>query len=357
MLYHLLYPIRATIPGLGVIEYITFRTVMATLTAMVISFIFGPYILKWLKKFGAHQPIRDDGPSTHLDKEGTPTMGGLLIFFSVLLSVLLWARLDNQYVWATIVAMVGFGAVGFVDDFVKLKRGSKGVPGTVRIVVEAALAIVIGLVIFSHPRSNTQFMVPFFKQLMPDLAAFYLIIAFFVIVGSSNAVNLTDGLDGLAIGPVLITAGVMLVFTYAAGHAKIASYLNIIYVPGAGSLAVVCGALVGAGLGFLWFNAFPAQMFMGDVGSLSLGAVLGTVAVVAKQEFGLLIAGGVFVLETVSVIVQVTSFKLTGKRLFRMAPLHHHFELKGWPEPQITVRFWIISIILALVALSTLKLR
>ena len=357
MLYHLLYPIRDKIPGLGVIEYITFRTVMATLTAMIISFIFGPYVLRWLKKLDARQPIRSDGPSTHFSKQGTPTMGGVLILMSVLVSVLLWARLDNPYVWAVVVAMTGFGMVGFVDDFLKLKRGSKGLSGTVRIIVETVLAIIVSFIIFSHPKSNTQFMVPFFKHMMPNLGAFYVIVAFFVIVGTANAVNLTDGLDGLAIGPVMIVAGVMLIFSYAAGHVKISDYLNIIYVAGAGSLAVVCGALVGAGLGFLWFNAFPAQMFMGDVGSLSLGAALGTVAVIAKQEFGLFIAGGIFVLETVSVIAQVVSFKLTGKRIFRMAPLHHHFELKGWPEPLITVRFWIISVILALVSLATLKLR
>lgn len=357
MLYHLFYPIRAKIPGLGVIEYITFRTVMATLTAMVISFVLGPYVLKWLRKIGAKQPIRPDGPNTHFSKEGTPTMGGLLILIAVLLSILLWARLDNYYVWSVIVSMVGFGAIGLLDDFAKLKRGSKGLSGNIRIVAESVLAIAIGFIIFSSPRSNTQFMAPFFKNFTPDIGYFYLLLALVVIVGSANAVNLTDGLDGLAIGPVMITSGVLLVFTYAAGNIKISNYLNIIYVPGAGELAIACGALVGAGLGFLWFNTFPAQMFMGDVGSLSLGAVLGTMAVVSKQEFGLLIAGGIFVLETVSVIVQVVSFKLTGKRVFRMAPLHHHFELKGWPEPLVTVRFWIISFILALLALSTLKLR
>lgn len=357
MLYHLFYPIRAKIPGLGVIEYITFRTVMATLTAMVVSFVLGPYILKWLKKIGAKQPIRSDGPSTHFSKEGTPTMGGLLLLISVLPSILLWAKLNNYYLWGVVVSMVGFGGVGFLDDFAKLKGGSKGLSGSIRIVAESVLAIAIGFIIFSSPTSNTQFMAPFFKNFMPDIGFFYLIVVLVVIVGSANAVNLTDGLDGLAIGPVMITSGVLLVFTYAAGNIKISNYLNIIYVPGAGELAIACGALVGAGLGFLWFNAFPAQMFMGDVGSLSLGAVLGTIAVVSKQEFGLLIAGGIFVLETISVIVQVVSFKLTGKRVFKMAPLHHHFELKGWPEPLVTVRFWIISFILALLALSTLKLR
>lgn len=357
MLYHLLYPIRAKIPGLGVIEYITFRTVMATLTAMVISFVLGPYILKWLRKIGAKQPIRPDGPITHFNKEGTPTMGGLLLLISVLLSVLLWARLDNYYVWAAVVSMVGFGTIGFLDDFTKLKGGSRGISGNVRIVAESVFAIAIGFIIFSSPKSSTQFMTPFFKNFMPDIGIFYLILALVVIVGSANAVNLTDGLDGLAIGPVMVTSGALLVFTYAAGNIKISNYLNIVYVPGAGELAIVCGVLVGAGLGFLWFNTFPAQMFMGDVGSLSLGAVLGAMAVVSKQEFGLLLAGGIFVLETVSVIAQVVSFKLTGKRVFRMAPLHHHFELKGWPEPLVTVRFWIISFILALVALSTLKLR
>jgi len=357
MLYHLLYPIRAKIPGLGVIEYITFRTVMATLTSMVVSFVIGPYILRWLRKIGAKQPIRSDGPNTHFTKEGTPTMGGIMILISVLLSVLLWARLDNYYVWAAIVSMVGFGAIGFLDDFAKLKGGSRGLSANIRIVAEAALAIAIGFIIFSSPRSNTQFMSPFFKNFMPDIGIFYLLLALVVIIGSANAVNLTDGLDGLAIGPVMVTAGVLLVFTYVAGNVKISSYLKIIYISGAGSLSIICGALIGAGLGFLWFNTFPAQVFMGDVGSLSLGAVLGTMAVVSKQEFGLLIAGGIFVLETVSVIVQVVSFKLTGKRVFMMAPLHHHFELKGWPEPLVTVRFWIISVILALVALSTLKLR
>jgi phospho-N-acetylmuramoyl-pentapeptide-transferase len=305
------------------------------------------------------QYIRDDGPQTHHQKAGTPTMGGTLIISSVALSTLLWADLSNFFVWIVLLVLIGFGGIGFVDDYLmQVKKRSKGLTGRGKILLQTLLALVAGYLLILSPNFTTQVTVPFFKQIAPELGWGYILFAAFVIVGASNAVNLTDGLDGLAIGPVIIAAVTYMFFAYVSGHVKIAEYLQINYVSGSGEISVFCGALAGAGLGFLWFNAYPAQVFMGDVGSLSLGGSLGTVAVITKQEILLALVGGLFVMEALSVIFQVGYFKMTkGKRIFRMAPLHHHFELKGWPEPKVIVRFWIIAIALALISMSTLKLR
>jgi phospho-N-acetylmuramoyl-pentapeptide-transferase len=305
------------------------------------------------------QPIRGDGPNSHLSKEGTPTMGGILIIFSVVISTLLWAKLTVGYVWIILMVMVGFGLIGFWDDYRKLSsRSSRGVPGTVRLAAEIMIAFFVSIVLYLNPDFSSNLTVPFFKTILPDLGWGYVILSTFVIVGAANAVNLTDGLDGLAIGPATMCFATYILFAYFAGHIKLSGYLQIPYVAGVGELAVFCGAMVGAGAGFLWYNTYPAQLFMGDVGSLSLGGALGTIAVLTKQEILLAIVGGIFVVETISVIFQVGWFKMSsGERMFRMAPIHHHFELKGWAEPKVIVRFWIISIILALVAISTLKLR
>ena len=305
------------------------------------------------------QYIRDDGPKSHMAKAGTPTMGGLLIVSSIVGSTLLWSDLTNYFVWIMLLVVVGYGLVGFVDDYLmQVKKRSKGLTVRRKFALQFALALIIGCLVYASPDFSTQVTIPFFKMLSPDLGWGYIIFAAFVIVAASNAVNLTDGLDGLAIGPVIIAAATYMIFAYVAGHIKIADYLQINYVAGSGEVAIFCGTLAGAGMGFLWFNAYPAQIFMGDVGSLSLGASLGTIAVITKQEILLMLVGGLFVIEALSVIFQVGFFKMTsGRRIFRMAPLHHHFELKGWPEPKVIVRFWIIAIALALLAMSTLKLR
>lgn len=358
MLYHLLYPLHSEYSVFYIFRYITFRTIYATITALVISFILGPWLIDKLSRLQIGQSIRKVGPESHFKKEGTPTMGGTLILLAIVLPTLLWTDLSNVYVWVTLLVTVGFGVVGFFDDYRKVKsKSSDGLSASQKMLSLTLLATTAGIILYLYPPFQTTLAIPFFKGLLPDLGIFYIPFAVLVIVGASNAVNLTDGLDGLAIGPTIIASGTYLLFAYLAGNARLSSYLQISSVQGAGELAVLCGAMVGAGLGFLWFNTYPAQVFMGDVGSLSLGGALGTIAVITKQEIVLVIVGGIFVVEALSVIFQVTSFRLCGRRIFRMAPLHHHFELKGWAEPKIIVRFWIISIILALVALSTLKLR
>ncbi len=358
MLYSLLFSLRDTYGALNVFRYITFRAVIAALMALLLSFLIGPRLIERLTARQIGQQIRPDGPQGHLSKAGTPTMGGTMILFSLILATVLLADLTNPYIWIVVLVTLGFGAVGFADDYKKLSVGNfRGVPGKVRLLLEFAIGLVAGVFLFLTPDFDTRLYLPFFKDISVDLGPAYIPFAALVIVGAANAVNLTDGLDGLAIGPVMTTAFTYGVFAYAAGNLKYAEYLQIPYVAGAGELAIFTAALLCAGLGFLWFNTYPAMMFMGDVGALPLGAALGIVAVLTKHEIVLLVAGGVFVAETMSVILQVASFKLTRKRIFRMAPLHHHFELLGWPEPKIIVRFWIVSIICALVALSTLKLR
>jgi phospho-N-acetylmuramoyl-pentapeptide-transferase len=357
MLYHLLYPLAAEFGGFNVFRYITFRTGAATLTALCIAFVVGPMLIRRLEELSVGQPIREIGPD-HAAKAGTPTMGGLLILLSLLVSVLLWSSLDNRLVWIVVGLTCAYGLLGFVDDYRKVTQGSSaGISATTKLFWQTLLALLVALAIYTDPGFDARISVPFFKNFNPYLGWLYIPLATFIIVAASNAVNLTDGLDGLAIGPVMITAGTFLLLAYAAGHAGIADYLAIKPVPGAGHLAIFCGALIGGGLGFLWFNAPPAQLFMGDVGSLALGGALGAIAVVIRQEILLAVVGGIFVIEALSVIVQVASFKLTGRRVFLMAPIHHHFEKLGWAEQKIVVRFWIISIVLGLVALSSLKLR
>jgi phospho-N-acetylmuramoyl-pentapeptide-transferase len=359
MIYHLLYPLHTTISAFNVFRYITFRTIYASLTAFLICFFLGPWMIRRLKALQVGQYIQEDGPKSHYTKTGTPTMGGLLIICAIVFSTLLWANLSNSYVWIMLLIITGYGAIGFIDDYLKvIKKQNKGLTAAQKFFSQAILAIVVGGVLYMNPDFDTRVTIPFFKRISPDLGSGYIVFAALVIVGTSNAVNLTDGLDGLAIGPVTIAAVTYMIFAYVTGHIKIAEYLQINYVAGSGELSVLCGALAGAGLGFLWFNTYPAQIFMGDVGSLSLGGALGTVAVVTKQEILLVLVGGLFVIEALSVIFQVGFFKMTnGGRIFRMAPLHHHFELKGLPEPKIIVRFWIIAIALALISMSTLKLR
>ena len=358
MLYILLYQVL----GIVLFKYITFRSIYAALTAMFVGFLLYPYFERKLKDLQFKQTIKDYLPESHR-KKNVPTMGGLLILTAMLIAILLWNNLLNPFVWIVIFVLVGFGALGFVDDYIKARlKNPEGLSERTKFLVQLLLAGAVALFLYRSGFS-TELYFPVFKNLHFDLGLFFIPWAIFVIVGTSNAVNLTDGLDGLAIGPVITTSFVFMVFSYVAGNIKLATYLHIPYVPGAGELAIVCAALIGASLAFLWFNAYPADVFMGDVGSLSLGALLGTVAVLTKQEFVLAIAGGIFVLETLSVIVQRYYFKYTrrkygkGRRIFRMAPLHHHFEKMGWEEPKITVRFWIVSIILALVALSMLKIR
>ncbi|MBW1660124.1 MAG: phospho-N-acetylmuramoyl-pentapeptide-transferase [Deltaproteobacteria bacterium] len=358
MLYHLLYPLHTHFSFFNVFRYITFRCIYATITALLICFIFGPYLIKRLKVHQIGQAIRKDGPASHLKKEGTPTMGGLLILISIIVPTLLWANLTNRYIWMTLFVTVCFGLLGFVDDYLKVsRRNSKGVPARSKILVQVLVAAVCTFILMRVQGFPTTVVFPFFKNFSPDIGNFYLLLGIFVIVGTSNAVNLTDGLDGLAIGPTMISAATYTLFAYLAGHAIISRYLNIPYVKGVGELSIFCGSMVGASMGFLWFNTYPAQVFMGDTGSLSLGGALGTIALMTKQELLLIIVGGIFVIETLSVIIQVASYKLTGKRVFKMAPIHHHYELKGWAEPKIIVRFWIISIFLGLIAISTLKIR
>ncbi len=357
MLYHLFTYLAEDVSAFNVFRYITFRVGAATLTAIFLSFMVGPPLIRALTRLRVDQPFQSDGPDHHA-KAGTPTMGGLLILLAVLVSVLLWADLTNRWVWILLGLTTGYGILGAIDDYQKVKRrDNAGITARQKLFWQFSLAIFVGCAIYFDPSFDGELTVPFFKNFTPALGLLYIPVATLIIVGSSNAVNLTDGLDGLAIGPCMIVAGTFLLLTYAAGHAKIADYLAIKSVVGAGELAIFCGALVGGGLGFLWFNTFPAAVFMGDVGSLALGGALGTIAVIIRQEVLLALVGGIFVVETLSVIIQVASFKLTGKRVFLMAPIHHHFEKKGWPEQQIVVRFWIISVILALVALSSLKLR
>ena len=362
MLFHILYPMADQFAVLNVFRYLTFRTGGAIITALVISFMFGPVIINMLKsRQSGGQPIRSDGPEGHLlTKKGTPTMGGFLILLALTLATLLWADLTNRYVWVVLGVTIAYGTIGFLDDYLKvIRQDSKGLSGRLKLLLQAVIAAVAAFAIMSHlpPALTTTLAVPFFKNLLLDFGWMFVIVAMVVMVGASNAVNLTDGLDGLAIVPVMIAAGVFALIAYLVGNTVFSTYLQLHYVPDAGELSVFCGALVGSGLGFLWYNAPPAKVFMGDTGSLSLGGALGAVSVVTKHELVLAIVGGLFVLETVSVIVQVVSFKLTGKRVFAMAPLHHHFEKKGWAESTIVIRFWIIASILALAGLSTLKLR
>jgi phospho-N-acetylmuramoyl-pentapeptide-transferase len=343
-----------------VFQYLTFRGILGVLTALIISFIVGPVMIRHLSKYKVGQNIRSDGPQSHFSKAGTPTMGGALILVSIAISTLLWADLSNRYVWVVLLVTMAFGLVGFVDDYKKLVlRNSDGLRARHKYFWQSVVGIAAAVFLYSTATvaTETQFIVPFFKQVVLNLGLAYPVLAYFVIVGSSNAVNLTDGLDGLAIMPTVLVGGALGIFAYASGNVNFAEYLGIPFIPKAGELVVFCGSLVGAGLGFLWFNAYPAQVFMGDVGALALGAALGTLAVLVRQEIVLMVMGGVFVMETVSVMLQVISFKLTGRRIFRMAPIHHHFELKGWPEPRVIVRFWIITVILVLIGLATLKLR
>ncbi len=359
MLYKLIYLFHLDVSWLNVFRYITFRTILSSLTALMICFLLGGWTIKKLRNLQIGQQIREDGPPNHHAKAGTPTMGGCLILPAVLLATLLWAEWSNVYIWTAVFVIVFFGGIGFCDDYLKISRkNSRGLSAKAKLLLQIAGAFGASILIYSGPGFDSMLNVPFFKSAAPDLGLFYIPFAAFIIVGTSNAVNLTDGLDGLAISPAIVAFGSYLIFAYLAGHIKIASYLQIPYLPGAGELCILCGALVGAGLGFLWYNAYPAEVFMGDVGSLPLGAVLGAVAVMTKQEIVLILVGGLFVFEALSVIFQVSYFKLTGgQRIFRMAPIHHHFEMKGWSEPKVIVRFWIIAIILALMAISTLKLR
>jgi phospho-N-acetylmuramoyl-pentapeptide-transferase len=346
--------------GFNVFQYLTLRTILGALTALLISFLVGPWMIRHLSFRQIGQQVRDDGPETHFSKAGTPTMGGALILVAIAVSTLLWANLGNRYVWVVLLVTLAFGAIGWVDDYRKIVYGnSKGLSARNKYSWQSLAAAAAGLYLFYYAQSplETQLVVPFFKDVAVALGGWYVVLVYFVVVGSSNAVNLTDGLDGLAILPAVLVAGALAVFSYATGHAYIAKYLGIPFIREVGEVAVFCGAMVGAGLGFLWFNAYPAQVFMGDVGALALGAALGIVAVLTRQELVFFIMAGVFVMETVSVILQVASFKLTGRRIFRMAPLHHHFELKGWPEPRVIVRFWIITVILVLFGLATLKIR
>lgn len=362
MLLYLFEYLQQYQSGFNVFQYLTLRAVMSVITALVISFIIGPYMIRRLNLYQIGQTIRHDGPSSHLSKAGTPTMGGALLLVAVTVTTLLWADLDNRYVWIVLLTTLLFGVIGWVDDYKKLVlRDPRGLIARYKYFWQsvAGLSVAVLLYLSADPSNpvETQLIVPFFKEVNIALGWWFVPLAYFVIVGSSNAVNLTDGLDGLAIMPTVLVAGALGIFAYASGHAQFASYLQIPSVPGVGEVVVFCAALVGAGLGFLWFNAPPAQIFMGDTGSLALGGALGTIAVAIKHEIVLAIVGGLFVLEAVSVIVQVTSFKLTGKRVFKMAPIHHHFEHLGWTESQVVIRFWIISFVLALIGLSSLKLR
>ncbi|OFZ92865.1 MAG: phospho-N-acetylmuramoyl-pentapeptide-transferase [Betaproteobacteria bacterium RIFCSPLOWO2_12_FULL_62_58] len=361
MLLELAQWLAKDIRAFNVFNYITLRAVLACLTALVISFVIGPAMIRKLTAYKIGQAVRDDGPQSHLIKAGTPTMGGALILVSITITTLLWADLENRFVWIVVWVTLAFGAIGWIDDYRKVvKRDPKGLSARAKFSWQSVIGVAAACYIaFSTDLpAQTAFIVPFFKQIAYPLGAFgFVVMTYLVIVGSSNAVNLTDGLDGLAIMPTVMVGGALGVFAYVAGNAVFSKYLGFPYIPGAGELAVICGAIAGAGLAFLWFNAYPAEVFMGDVGALALGAALGTVAVIVRQEIVLFIMGGVFVIETLSVMLQVASFKLTGKRIFRMAPLHHHYELKGWKENQVVVRFWIITMMLVLVGLSSLKLR
>ena len=345
--------------GFNVFSYLTFRAIVSTLTALAISLYFGPKLIRGLQRMQIGQTVRDDGPESHLSKSGTPTMGGLLILAAIIFSVLLWGDLTNVYVWVVLFVVASFGIIGFVDDYRKvIRKDSKGLIARWKYFWQTVIGLGTAFFLYSIAQpAETQLLIPFVKEVLPQLGLLYIAMTYFVIVGTSNAVNLTDGLDGLAIVPTIMVAGALAIFAYVTGNVNFSAYLNIPYIPMTSELVVVCTAIVGAGLGFLWFNTYPAQVFMGDVGSLALGASLGVIAVLVRQELVLFIMGGVFVMETVSVILQVGSYKLRGQRIFRMAPIHHHYELKGWPEPRVIVRFWIISLILVLVGLATLKLR
>ncbi|MFP5358048.1 MAG: phospho-N-acetylmuramoyl-pentapeptide-transferase [Gammaproteobacteria bacterium] len=361
MLYHLAEFLKAHITGFNVFSYLTLRSVLGILTALIFSFAFGPWLIERLYRFKFGQPVRDDGPQSHLKKTGTPTMGGVLILSAITLSTLLWANLENRFVWFALFVTLAFGMVGFADDYIKIRhKNPRGLSARQKYLWLSLAGFVTSLGIYLTTKTpvETTLIVPFFKDVGIPLGAFFVFWSYLVIVGSSNAVNLTDGLDGLAIMPTVLVASALAVFAYASGNVKIAAYLGIPYIAGVGELAIFCTAIAGAGLGFLWFNAYPAQVFMGDVGALALGAALGVVAVMVRQELVLAIMGGVFVAETISVALQVGYYKYSGgKRIFRMAPLHHHYELKGWPEPKIIVRFWIVTLILVLIGLSTLKIR
>lgn len=360
MLYYLTQYLQKYYGGFHVFNYLTLRGILGVLTALLISFLIGPYIIRKLSTFKG-QPVRNDGPQSHFSKAGTPTMGGALIIIAIAISTLLWSDLNNRFVWVVLAVMFMFGIIGWIDDYKKLvKQDPRGLASRYKYLWQSVAALITAIYLYhsAHTAAETQLIVPFFKDVAIPLGIVgYVLVTYFVIVGSSNGVNLTDGLDGLAILPTVMVGGALGVFAYVSGHLGFSKYLAIPYVPGVGELIVFCGALVGAGLGFLWFNTYPAMVFMGDVGALALGAALGVVAVMVRQELVLFIMGGVFVMETLSVILQVASFKLTGKRIFRMAPLHHHFELKGWPEPRVIVRFWIITVILVLIGLATLKVR
>ena len=359
MLYHLLYPLHTQFGGFNVFRYITFRGIGAIVTGFLLALWLGPKFIRLLQRMQVGQVVRDDGPESHLSKQGVPTMGGVLILTVVTFSTLLWVDLTNMYVWLILAIMLWYGGIGFIDDYRKIKKkNSKGLSARGKMALQITGVLGVGAILLNQPGFDTVLSFPFIKDVKPDLGVYYIIFMILVVAGASNAVNLTDGLDGLAIGPTVITSGVYLLFSYLAGHAGLAAYLQIPYVPGAGEVAVFCGALAGACLGFLWFNTYPAQIFMGDVGSLAIGGALGLIAVITKQEILLVVVGGVFVMEALSVILQVGYFKISGgKRIFLMAPFHHHFEKKGWEEPKVVVRFWIVSIVLGLAALATLKLR
>ncbi len=359
MLFKLLQFFQQDLSVLNVFRYLTFRTILAALSSLSLCLLLGGWVIRILHEKQVGEKIREDGPASHVSKKGTPTMGGCLILPVVLASLFLWAEPNNIYVWLVVFVVLAFGGIGFLDDYLKVAgKAGRGLGGKYKLAFQMLAAFLVSLVLYFHPGFDLHLNVPFFKNFVPDLGVGYILLSMFIIVGASNAVNLTDGLDGLAISPLIVAFGSYVVFSYFAGNVKIASYLQIPYIAGAGELSIVCGAAVGAGLGFLWYNAYPAEVFMGDVGSLPLGALLGTIAVITKQELVLALVGGLFVFEALSVIFQVLYFKISGgRRIFRMAPIHHHFELKGWPEPKVIVRFWIIAIVLALMSIGTLKLR
>lgn len=360
MLYSLAEYLTQFHSGFNVFQYLTMRSILGVLTALLIALIVGPRMIRYLSSYNIGQSVRDDGPQSHFSKAGTPTMGGALILVAIVVSTILWSDLSSRFVWVVLFVTVGFGTIGWIDDYKKIVYGnSKGLSAKSKYIWQSVIGLATALALFHTAEFpiETQLIIPFIKNIIIDLGWLYVVLTYFVIVGSSNAVNLTDGLDGLAILPAVMVAGGLGIFAYLTGNNNFATYLGIPYIAGAGELTIFCGSLVGAGLGFLWFNTYPAQVFMGDVGALAIGAALGVVAVLVRQEIILMVMGGVFVMETVSVILQVASFKLTGRRIFRMAPLHHHFELKGWPEPRVIVRFWIITVILVLVGLASLKVR
>jgi len=363
VLYHLLYALRGELSLLNVTRYITFRTAVASLTALLIVLFLGPWMIERLRRLQIGQHIREEGPQAHKAKAGTPTMGGLLVLVGILVPTLLWADLTNLKIWIVVAATLAFGAIGFADDYIKVvRKRSLGLTARRKLLLQFAVGLAVGLAVFLlaqvEPREySTRVVFPLFKQVVPDLGVLYVVFAILLLTLSSNAVNLTDGLDGLAIGTTLVAAAAFTALAYVSGHARFADYLDLLFRPGTGELTVFCGAMVGASMGFLWWNCYPAQVFMGDVGSLALGGALGTVAILIKQELLLFVVGGLFMVEAFSVMLQVASFRLTGKRVFRMSPLHHHFELVGWKEPQIIIRFWIVAFVFALFSLMTLKLR